>query len=518
MTPALETLCEEVRKKNEVIGQKEQIIGRLDEQIKRMQTTIERQQEQMDDLLRRLYGRRSEKLDINQLLMEGMILNADGEGAPPPSPPVSEKPPPTPRKRKANGRRPLPDHLPRHEIIIPVSEEEKICPVTGKERPFIGYEESEKLEYIPETLRVNVYKREKFGSLMGSEENGVLTAPLPPAVVERCLADTGLLAQVAVAKFDDHLPLYRQERILLRQGVEVSRKTMAGWLGQLGMKLEPLRDLLGGLILGSGVVGHDDTPVKMLDPGAGKTKETRLWVTVSGAGPPLVHFSFSLDRKQQTPIDFFKGYTGALMCDEYAGYANVDCGCLLSCWAHARRYVEKAKTVEPAFATDALLQIAGLYRIEKRIKEAPAEERLRVRQTESLDQLNVVFDLLASREFRPQSPMHKAAHYVLNNREQLTCFTEDPRFPIDNNGAERAIRRVAIGRKNWLFLGSETGGQTAAVLMSLLGTCWANQINAWAYMKDLLDQMPSHPEERREELLPHIWINNHPEARLPKQN
>jgi len=517
MVAALQMLREEVLKKDEVILHQRELNTQLDEQLQSLQRDNERLREQMNDLLRRLYGRKSEKLDINQLLMEGLMLDSDGE-ATPPSPPVSEKPSQTPRKRKANGRRPLPSHLPRHEIIIAVSEEEKLCPTTGQERPFLGYEESEKLEYLPETLRVNVYKREKYGSPMGAEENGVVTAPIPPAVIDRCMADTGLLAQVAVAKFDDHLPLYRQERMLLRQGVEVSRKTMAGWLGKIGMGLRCLDRLLGDLVLESGVVGHDDTPVKMLDPGEGKTKETRFWVAVSGCGPPLVHFSFSTDRKQHTPIEFFRGYRSALMCDDYAGYANVDCGPLLRCWAHARRHVEQAKTVEPAFATEVLLEIARLYRIEERIREAPEAERRRVRHTQSREQLEVIFGLLGSRTFRPQSPMHKAVSYAMKNRARLTRFTEDPRWPIDNNAAERAIRRVAIGRKNWLFLGSETGGQTAAVLMSLLGTCWANRVNAWTYLKDVLDRLPTYPEECWAELLPHIWIETHPEARLPKQD
>jgi len=485
---------------------------------KRQQVTIERMQQQMEDLLRRLYGRRSEKLDINQLLMDGLILDADGEAQAPEPPPPAESPVKARRKSKHQGRRPLPDHLPRNEIIVAVPEEEKICPTTGKLRPFIGYEDSEKLEYIPETLQVNVYRREKYGSPMGAEENGVFTAALPPTVVARCSADTGMLAHVAVAKFDGHLPLYRQERILLRQGVEVSRKTMAGWLRGAAVGLSGLWDLLAEQILDSGVVGHDDTPVKMLDPGAGKTKKTRLWVAVSGAGPPLVHFSFSLSRHQKAPIDFFKDYTGALICDDYAGYPNVDCGWLLYCWAHARRYVEKAKTVEPAFATQVLLEIAQLYRIERRIRDASEDERRDVRKTESVQQLDTIFALLKSRTFRPKSPMQKAIAYILDNRKGLTHFTEDPRLPLDNNAAERAIRRVAIGRKNWLFLGSETGGHTAAILMSLLGTCWANRVNAWAYLKDVLDRMPSTPEDQLEQLLPHVWIEQHPEARLPKQD
>ena len=265
-------------------------------------------------------------------------------------------------------------------------------------------------------------------------------------------------------------------------------------------------------------MGHDDTPVKMLDPGAGKTKRTRLWVAVSGAGPPLVHFSFSLSRHQKTPIDFFRDYDGAVICDDYAGYPNIDCGRLLYCWAHARRYVDKAKTVEPAFATQVLLEIAQLYRIEKRIRDASEDDRRKVRQTESLQQLDTIFALLQSRSFRPKSPMQKAIDYILDNRKGLTRFAEDPRLPIDNNAAERAIRRVAIGRRNWLFLGSETGGRTAAILMSLLGTCWANRVNAWAYLKDVLDRMPSTPENQLEQLLPHVWIEKHPEARLPKQD
>ncbi|MCK5806234.1 MAG: IS66 family transposase [Lentisphaeria bacterium] len=508
MAAALIKLREEVQKRDETIAE-------LDRQLKRQQGTIEQMQQQMADLLRRLYGRRSEKLDVNQLLMEGLILDSDGEATPPEAPPA-EIPRAVKPKSKRNGRRPLPDHLPRHEIIVPAPEDEKLCPTTGKARPFIGYEDSEKLEYIPETLRVNVYRREKYGSPMGAEENGVFTAALPPTVVARCLADTGMLTHVAVSKFDDHQPLYRQERILLRQGVHISRKTMAGWLRAMGAGLNGLWELTAERILASGVVHHDDTPVSMLDPGAGKTKQTRFWIAVSGAGPPLVHFSFSLNRKQEAPKKFFAGYTGALMCDDYPGYANVDCGRLLSCWSHARRYVEKAKKVEPAFATGVLLEIAHLYRIEKAIREATDAERLEIRQTQSMNQLDVVFDLLQSREFRPQSPMHRATHYIMDNRQQLTRYTEDPRLPIDNNAAERAIRRVAIGRKNWMFLGSETGGQTAAVLMTLLGSCWANRINAWAYLKDVLDRLPSLPEDELEQLLPPTWIEGRPEARLPR--
>ena len=510
MTITLEIHNKALLEKDEIIAKYENVIVSLEGQILRMQG-------QLEALIRQMYGRKSEKLDPNQLLMETLILSADGAAmASVPEVPVSAPQGEPVARRKGHGRRPLPDHLPRHEIIIPVPEEEKTCPVTGTERPFLGYEESQKLEYIPETLRINVYKREKYGSPMGAEENGVITAPLPQTVLNRCLADTGLLAHVAVSKFDDHLPLFRQQKMLSRQGVDIQRTTMAGWLNGLGEALSGLDRLISRHILDCGVVHHDDTPVKMLDPGAGKTKETRLWVAVSGNGPPLVHFAFSLNRRQEHPIDYFRGYSGALMCDEYAGYANVDCSKLLSCWAHARRYIEKAKTVEPAFATELLWEIAELYKIEDRIKDLDEPARLRIRQDKSVAQIESIFKILESREFRPQSPMQKAKQYALNNRKALTIYTTDSRFPIDNNPAERAIRRVAIGRKNWLFLGSETGGETAATLMSLLGTCWANNINSWTYLKSVLDLLPATPEKDLAQLLPHRWIETHPEARLPK--
>jgi len=327
-----------------------------------------------------------------------------------------------------------------------------------------------------------------------------------------------MLAHVAVSKFDDHLPLYRLEKMLSRQGVLVSRKTMAGWLAALAQGLRPLAQLTKQLILESGVIYHDDTPVKMLDPGMGKTKETRLWVAASGSGPPLIHFAFSTSREQKLPIDFFSGYQGAVMCDEYAGYRNIDCQTLLSCWAHARRYLENAKQLEPLFVAEALLGIAGLYKIEKESKDLSAPERQSLRLEKSQPVLEKLFRHLESKTFRPGSPVSKAQGYILGHRKGLSAYIKDGRFPIDNNVAERAIRRVAIGRKNWLFLGSENGGESAAILMTLLGSCWANQINAFTYLKDIIERLPSHPKDRLEELLAPQWIVAHPEHRLPKQN
>lgn len=487
---------------------------------RKLEEQLQKLRQQLEQMIRQQFGRRSEKLDPNQLLLEALILDADGEARPPevPTPEVPAAPTP-PAKKKRNGRRPIPDHLPRKEILIDLPEEDKVCPITGEQRPLIGYEESEKLEYIPETLRVNVYKRAKYGSPTAAEENGVLTAPLPPMLLPRCLADAGMLAHIAIAKFDDHVPLNRIEKIFLRQGVHVSRKTMCDWLANLATALRPLERQIKAKLLECGVVHHDDSPVRMLDPGAGKTCQSRFWAAVSGNGPPLVHFAFSINRKQTHPIAFFAGYEGTVMCDEYAGYANIDCDQLQSCWAHARRHVEQAKTSEPAFATEVLLEIAKLYKVEKEAKEQSDAARQALRQQTAAPQLKKIFELLESRTFRPASPMTKAKNYILNKREELSVYVTDGRLPIDNNAAERAIRRVAVGRKNWLYIGSETGGGTAAVLMTLLGSCWANRVNPHAYLAAIIRELPSRkPDACLDDLLPPAWAEQHPEHILPPQS
>jgi transposase len=502
----------ELAARDEVIQKKDSVIDSLSTQLKLLQ-------QQMDLMIKRMYGRKSEKLDPNQALMDELMLQAEGTTAPVVEPPAAVEPEVKPKKKsKRNGRMPIPEHLKRNIIDLDVPESEKICPVTGKERPLIGYEETEKYHYVKESLEVNVYRRAKYGSPMGAEENGVVVADLPECMIPRCLADASMLAHVAVAKFDDHLPLYRIEKQFMRQGVNISRKTQTDWLRRLAEGLKPLEQRIKERILATGVVHHDDTPVKQLDPGMGKTTETRLWVAVSGQGPPLVHFSFSPNRKQQHVLSFFRGYSGAVMCDEYAGYDNMDSGVKQSCWAHVRRKFHEAKASEPVFAEEVLLAIAELYKIEKRIAGLSPEERSKARDEEARKASKAVFDLLENRASLPASRIGKAVNYALGHRKGLTAYLDDERLPIDNNPAERAIRRVAIGRKNWLFLGSETGGDTAATLMTLLGSCWANKVNAQDYLEDVIAQLPGIPAEDLDTLLPDQWIDSHPDAVLPDQN
>jgi transposase len=449
--PFLDDLLPEMRVE---LAKKDAVIAKLSAEL----TTL-RQQHEM--LLKRMFGRSSEKIDPNQLMLQAMMLQAEGTTAPavelPPAPAVTEVPA-LAKAKNPTGRLPIAAHLKRNLIDIDAPASEKICPITGKERPLIGHEETEKYHYVPETLEVNVYRRAKYGSLMGAEENGVFTAEMPECLVPRCLADASMLAHIAVSKFDDHLPLNRLEKMFLRQGATLNRKTMSDWMRALAEGLRPLQLCIRENILACGVVHHDDTPVDRLDPGAGQTRESRLWVAVSGSGPPLVHFAFTPNRKQQHVIDFFRDYGGAIMCDEYPGYTNVTFGVMQSCWAHARRKIHDDCVSQPAYRAKVLLEIAALYKIEERIRDSAAEERALVRNTESRAQLAKVFEAVEGGNFTPGSAMGKARNYILAHRKGLSAFVEDERLPIDNNAAERAIRRVAIGRKNGLFLGSEIGG------------------------------------------------------------
>ena len=504
------------------LAERDAQIAELSRLVQSLQATIQRQQVTINDLIRMLYGKRSEKLDPNQILMESLIIDATGAASPDTQlipAPVAEEPTTPKRKSQHRGRVPFPEHLPHEEVIIPVAEEDKVCPESGEPRQFMGYEESKKLDYVPETLKVVVYKREKWGSPVGAEEEGVVTAPRPEAAVE-CMADTGLLAQVVISKFEDHLPLYRQERVFARQGVAVTRQTMAGWACGVANAVRPVVRLMRSRILDGPYVHHDDTPVKMLDPGAGKTKETRLWVAVGGDQQQYVHFEFTTNRSNDGPVRFFRDYVGHLMCDEYSGYSAV-CGedsqvIGLSCWAHARRYFDKAKLVESEAATRILAMIAQLYHIESLYREKGLDDLGRARIEQSRPQLERIKEALEAdrQKWLPQSPMAKATEYVLKRWDAFTRYTTNPVLPIDNNAAERAVRAVAIGRKNWLFLGSENGGDTAAILMSIIGTAHHLGMNSWMYLNDVLKRLPSTPEDQLDQLLPDVWLSNNPKAKI----
>jgi transposase len=490
---------------------KEQLTGF--EQIHiRQQATIRALQERIKGYIRRIYGRKSEKIDVRQMVFDDIILAAEKclrPDEPAPHPDIVEEKVREHIRRRHPGRKPLPQELERIEHYLDIPEEDKYS-ADGKERPIIGVDVTEKLDYRPAVFVVNRYIRPKYGADDDIEGSGVKQHPPVYGPIDKCLAESGLLAHVITEKYEHHTPLYRQELKLERLGVDVSRKTMSGWMCACADALKPLHERMREVMLSYDIALNDDTPVKVLDPGAGKTHQGYLWCTVGGEDLKYAMYNFTMSRSREGPSEFFRGYTGSLLTDDYAGYNAVIRSeeiVPVGCWAHARRYFKEAQETHPQAANAMLVLIARLYKIEKKIKKNSAAERLKVRRKESRPQLaKILLWLRAEKKaYLPQSPINAAIRHALKIRRTLTRYTKDGRLPIDNNLAENGIRPIALGRKNWLFLGSEAGGQTAAILMTFCVTCRKLKINTWEYLRDVLQRINTHPMSKIDELLPDRW-------------
>ena len=501
-----------------IIEEKDLHIEELNKKLHSTQLSMKMLQHQVDQLLRRVYGRRSEKLDPRQLLFDPMVMEVlqqpEVDSAEElPKPPASEEKKPRETRRRHPGRIPIPEHLERVEILLDVPEAEKVCPKTGKPLKEIGVESSEKLEYRPGKFIVNVYKRPKYASpdSMASGEVGVITAPMPDHPIEKCKADIGLLSQIIVSKFADHLPLYRQDGIFEREGVIIPRATQSSWLIQIYEKIQPLEDVLKETVLERDVLFTDDSIIPLQVKGNGKVKKGRLWVYVGGGqGPPLTVFDFSHDRSKKRPLDFLDGYRGYVHADAYSGYDElfrsqwiIEVGC----WVHTRRKFDEAASSRPREATEVMARIAQLYKIESQCKEMTSAQRREAREKRSRPLIDGIFKRIEELKGNtlPSEPLRKAIDYALNQRQALYRYLEDGRLKPDNNTAENAIRPLALGRKNWLFAGSERGARATALFLGLIQSCKACGVNPWQYFNDILRRIMNHPVNRLRELLPDQW-------------
>lgn len=491
------------------------IIQQLLEVIGSLKGTVGGLQNQVELLTRRLYGRSSEKWDPNQLLMDAMLLKALEQRKvvdPAQVPQTTVKVPEHERKITPHGRGIFPATLPHEEEIIRVPIDQRRCPLTGQERPVIGYEESKKLHYVPGKLVVKVYKREKLGAVPGAEELGVVTAPTPQVLVPKGVLTNEALAQVVSDKFEYHLPLYRIEQRFAELGARVPRNTLCDNLVAGAQALELLTQAIHRKIIGNGVVHHDDSPVDAMvigEDGKRHIKEGRMWVaTVPAADGPWVEFKFATGRHAINIEDYFKGYAGKVCCDALKGYERIESELLVlcGCWAHTRRGFFEGKSVDTLECVEALGRIQEIYRIEASV--APCREndaeRLRVRRELVLPILTQFEErLLAWRtKALPKSPLGKASGYALNNWKRLTRFLEDPRVPLDNTAVEREIRRLAIGRNNWLFVGSEAGGRAAATYLTLIATAKRAGVDVKTYLRDTFARILDHSTGKLDELLP----------------
>jgi len=412
----------------------------------------------------------------------------------------------TPKKRAA-GRQPLPRHLKREHIVHDLADSEKHCSVCRQDLRSIGEECSERYEYIPAHLMVIEEVCKKYACACT-----VKTATKPSQPIEKSTAGASLLAQVIVAKNADHLPLHRQEKIFARHGVDISRKTMGGWLAQCAGLLQPLYVSLKEVLFQSKVIGTDDTSVKVLDVKLPFARTGRIWPYYGDPEHPVILYDYTATRERAGPEKFLAGYRGYLQADAYGGYAaffkDPERGLIeVGCWAHARRYFHKAPESDQACMGPALLLIAQLYRVERQAQLLAAGDRLALRHLQSrpiLDKLrNYLLEIQA--EVLPKSPADRAVSYTLKNWTTLTRYCEDGDLAIDNNATERAIRGVAVGRNNWIFFGSDQGGTTAAVLRSFVSTCQRAGIDPYTWLKDVLSRIAAHPITRLTELLPHNW-------------
>lgn len=460
----------------------------------------------LDKLRRMLFGQKSEKLatqiDQLQLELEERHIN-QGERAQR----VESAQPPA--SRSAPQRRPLPEHLPREEHEhLP---KEPACPDCGGAWQRLGEDVSEVLELIPARFRIVRHVRPRLACRCCDR---MAQASAPSRPIARSFAGPGLLSHVMVSKYLDHQPLYRQCQIYEREDVSLSESTVGDWVGGVHELLRPLIDALRRHVFAAEKLHTDDTPIKVLAPGMGKTREARLWVYARDDRPsgdttaPAMWMRYSPDRRGIHPQTHLKDYTGILQADAFAGYNKVyESGRVLEagCWAHARRkfYDIHVKDATP-ITTHVLQTIVALYQIESGIRGSPPQVRQGARQEHAKPIVTGLYAWL--REQLPtvsrKSKTADAITYALNQWQALTRYLDDGRIEIDNNAAERALRGVALGRKNYLFLGSDAGGERAATMYSLLGTAKLNDINPEAYLHHVLTVIADHPVNRIDELLP----------------
>ncbi len=531
LTPS-DTELAQLRQENELLrAQCEQFL----EQRQQDARTIESLQHQLGQLLRRLYGRSAEKIDPKQLVLFEKLLE---QLAPPrPTSDAAEAPEaPVPVARPSShghGRRRLPADLPRQQVVHDLPEEDKPCPCCGQMRQVIGQETSEQLDYVPAKVTVIEHVRLKYGCPACEQrvaEGGpqIVVADKPLSPIEKGLAAPGLLSYVIVSKYSDHLPLYRLERILERHGIQIARSTLCDWMAQCAAVLRPLYALMVQVVLGSKVIHTDDTPVDVLDKLLEATRTGRFWVYLGDPGHPYLVFAYTPSRSRDGPMEFLKDWGKEqrvyLQADAFGGYDGIYRGeaggqvVEVACWAHARRKFYEARTSDAATSTAALAYIRLLYDVEDRAKESAeshqtdlATERYRLRQQKSVPLLEQLKAWLESQQapqggpVLPKSPMGQAIQYALNQWEALKVYTTDGDLSIDNNAAENALRRVALGRKNWLFCGSDNGGNTAAVLFSLIATCQRHKVDPFAYLRDVLDRISATPVSQLPQLLPDQW-------------
>lgn len=478
-------------------------------------TEIEKLRAELELFKRYLYGRRSER--FVEAPGQGRLFDLSAEDDAAAIAEADEEQITYRRRRRGHGWGKLPENAPRQEILLDVPESERTCPCCGEPMQRIGEDRTERVDLHPPRIVVKVLVRPKYACT--KKHSGVKQAPTPPSPIPGGRFDFGLVAQVVTSKVADHLPLYRQQDILARCGLELSRSTLCGILAGAAQLLEPLAALAAQRVLGGWGMGADDTPIRLLDPShpAG-VRTARFWLYRGFDEAPYNVFDFHESRSRDGPVKFLETFRGWVKVDAY----GVSGGVYLSsgerilascCMAHARRKFDEAKSSHPSLAAEALAFFRQLYDIEDRGRDLSPQDRLALRQQEAapiLARLRAWADDQAEKAL-PKLKLGEAVGYLRNQWEGLTNYLQDGRLPIDNNATERDLRQLTIGRKNWLFVGSPEAGPRAAILYTVVASAARHHLDVWAYLCDVMKRL-AHGETDLTPLLPDAWAAAHPEA------
>lgn len=519
-----EMLIRELARRDQELEQVKQEAARLVEALK------QKHQAELESILRRFYGPKSERFDPNQFLLFGdEIINAPI--APADQAAVEQESGEklvARRVRHKHGRSKLPESLPRIPIEHDLTDEEKKCPCCGEERVRIGRETTEQLEYLPASFKVLEHIQYKYackacgqGCEKCDAKANIELAEKPAQPIDKGLPGPGLLAYVITSKLGDHLPLYRLEHMFDRQEVHIARSTLCAWLLSAGDLVQPLVDLMANRVRQGKVIHTDDTRIAVQDERVeGKCKSGRIWAYIGDADHPYTVYDYTPDRTRAGPSRWLGNFKGYLQADAYGGYDGIYATGVkeVACWAHCRRHFFEAKETDARRSAWMLGRVRDLYQVEEEAKEkisadkgATPEQsdarRLELRQEKSVPILNTIKDWLDENQnlVLPRSPMAAAIGYALNQWDALNTYTMQGFLNIDNNAAERAMRRVGIGRKNWLFAGHDAAARRTATLYTLIAGAERHKLNPQTYLTGVLARIPSMPLSQLETLLPDRW-------------
>jgi len=504
-----------IAQRDTLLVERDAVIAQRDQSIQLLTQDNQLLRHRLAALLRSSYGPRAERFDPRQLLLFGLLV-PPMESVGIESPAVDSTGTSRSPNRSRHGRRKLPDHLPRLPIEHDLEESEKTCPCCGGMRQRIGQEKSEQLEHIPANFVVLEHIRHKYacphcnsGRCQQCDGNAhVDLADKPQQPIEKGLAGPGLLAYVVVSKLTDHLPLYRLQRIFARQRMDIGRSTMCGWMAGAARVVQPLYDLMCDRVRHSAVLHTDDTTVPIMHEG--HCRQGRLWTYVGDEHHPYIVYDYTPTRSGQGPLEWLGTWKGFLQADAYAGYDRLYArGDVIevACWAHVRRKFFDAQESDAPRSLWMLEMIRRLYAVEKEVDDRDAPARQQLRQARSIPILEQIRLWLIEQQAQalPRSPIAQAIGYALNQWPALIIYTSDGRLSIDNNVSERALRRVAVGRKNWLFSWHDESAQGQAVLWSLIASAQRHEIDVQLYLRSVLAYMPVVPPDELQNYLPDVW-------------